>query len=1051
MLTILQHFNPNKWGQCLPRPTGGVLALLLLAIFCSLQLNSYSQELTSAKDITVNGKITLEDGSEVPGVSILVKGTSAGTVSNLDGNYTITVPDENATLVLSFVGFTTKEVPVNGRTTIDVVMEEDVQSLEEVVVVGYGTQKKATLTGAVATVAPEKVTSNPSISVSNSLTGLLPGLTAMNTTGQPGRNVSEVLIRGQSTTGDNSPLVVVDGVPDETGAWQRINQNDIEQISVLKDASGAIYGARAANGVILITTKRGTTGKPVLNYSFNQGFVVPTRLPEVVNSWEWANYVNELRVNFQNLEPLYTEEEIQTMRDGSDPLSYPNVDWPNEIFKDYSLQSRHNLSIRGGTESVKYSVSGSYSAENSMAKNGLHEFDGYTLRTNFDADITDYLTFGLSWNGEIDDIVEPEINNFGFETSPVTYAFYPNGLPSTTISDNNYNPALNISGIGGYITNKIHRNRVRPSFELNVPQVEGLGVVGYYSYTNETTENERWREPFNVYRYDATNDEYLEEQGGRVDRPDLRQGFQKFEDHLVHLRVTYDREFGDHNISGFVGAEQSKTSLNFFQAYRRNFLSGAIRELFAGSGQNQEAYGTSSETGRRNLIGRVSWDFQDKYMIDFNARYDGSYAFPKGKRWGFFPGVSAAWNLSRENFMEDINFVDDLKLRGSYGQMGNDKIAPFQFLELSVLNPIGTHFGGGVQGVIIPGVAANPNITWEVATSTNLGLDASFFNRRLGFSVDVFKQRRSNILTPRSSEVPNYTGLILPHENVGIIENEGAELMLSFRSKAGGDFSYSLSGNWAFVQNKIVELSEPQDLLDYQKAEGRVIGAPLLYRAIGIFRTQEEVNSNPVMLGTRVGDLQYEDINGDGLIDAADRMRLDKGTVPEMTFGFNTTIGYKRFTLFANFAGQARAWRYYYERGRPIYNIKRDIYENRYTPGSMDSLFPIMPQESEPGEGEVNGAPSTFWLRDVKFVRLQTLQLGYSVPEKLISRLKISALQIYANGNNLFTLSPMKWYDPAGTTDPDGSTVQSSGGVGYSTGNFYPQTKIFNLGINVTF
>jgi len=896
-------------------------------------------------------------------------------------------------------------------------------------------------------VETKKMMSNPSISVSNSLTGLLPGLTTLNTTGQPGKNISEVLIRGQSTTGDNSPLVVVDGVPDETGAWQRINQNNIESISVLKDAAGAIYGARAANGVILITTKSGTIGEPVLNYSFNQGFTTPTVLPEMVNSWEWADYVNEYRVNFMNLTPLYSEEEIQIMREGSDPINFPNTDWPNEIFNDYALQSMHNLSIRGGTALVRYSVSGSYSAENSMAKNGLHEYDGYTLRTKIDTDLTENLTVGLDWNAGWDDIIEPEINDFGYKTSPVTPTFYPNGLPSTTVSDNNYNPAINITGVGGYITNKIKRNVIKPSFELNIPQVDGLGVTGYYAYTSETTENKVWREPWTVYRYDNEADEYLPEQGGRVDAPDLRQQFSNFKSYLAHIRVTFARDFGENSISGFVGAEQAETSFNRFSAYRRDFVSSSIDELFAGGAENQAADGISRETGRRNLIGRISWDFQEKYLIDFNARYDGSFAFPKGNRWGFFPGVSAGWRISEEGFMEDVSYISDLKLRGSYGEMGNDKIAPFQYLELSVLNPIGTHFGGGVQPVLVPGVAPNPNITWEVASTTNIGLDASFWNRRLDFSVDVFKQRRENILTARSSEVPIYTGLILPDENVGIIENEGVELMLLFRSKAGSDFSYSLSGNYAFVQNQIIEKSEPQDMLEYQKAEGSVIGAPLLFNAIGIFRTDEELQSHPSLGGTRVGDLKFEDINGDGVLNYADMVRVDKGTVPEVTFGFNTSFGYKNFSVFAHFTGQARAWTYIFENGRPIYNIMRDLYENRYTPGSMDSQYPILPVTSRPDEGDIAGIPSTFWLQDASFVRLQTLQVGYSLPESWIANVGLSAMNVYANGSNLFTVSNIKWYDPAG-----GPTDETPNGLQYSaSGNFYPQTRIFNLGVNVTF
>ena len=1019
-------------------------SLLLLFGLTFFQTALFSQDAV----IPVNGTvIDQENGMPVAGANVVEKGTANGVLTNFDGEFKIEVPS-NATLVVSYVGYSTSEIKVAGQTTLAVSLKTEVSELDEVVVVGYGSQKKATLTGAIATVETKKVRSSPAISVSNSLTGLLPGLTALNSSGQPGKNVSTILIRGQSTTGDNSPLVVVDGVPDETDAWKRINQNDIEQLSVLKDASAAIYGARAANGVILITTKRGTVGKPTVNYSYNQGFVVPTRLPEMADSWDWANYVNEFRVNFQNLDPLYTPQEIQIMRDGSDPINYPNTDWPHTVFSDYSLQSKHNISIRGGSESVRYSVSGSYAAENSMVRNGLHEYDGYTLRANIDADITDNFTFGLDWNGLIDDVVEPEIDNYGFETSPINPAYYPNGLPASTVSDNNYNPALNLTGAGGYISDKVQRNRIKLSFGYDVPQIEGLGMTGFYAYTNETTENKQWRETWDVYNYDNDSGEYVARQGGRVNKPDLRQRFIKFEEKLVNFRLTYDRMFGKHNLGGFVGFEQSEGSMNSFEAYRRDFLSGAIEELFAGGGENQEATGTRRETSRRNLIGRLSWNFQDKYLLDFNARYDGSYAFPKGKRWGFFPGLSVAWNLTQEKFMQDLKFINYLKLRGSYGEMGNDKISPFQFLELNSLDPIGTHFGGGVQGIVKPGVAPNPNITWEVAKTTNFGLDAFFLDSRLGFSLDVFKQKRENILTPRTTEIPNYTGLILPDENVGVIENKGLETSLTIKNNTTNDFSYSVSGNFAYAKNKILELSEPQDLLVYQKAEGSVIGAPLLYNSIGIFRTQEEVDSNPVMAGTRVGDLRYEDINDDGTIDAADRIRVNKGPVPEITFGLNTTFGYKNFSLFANFAGQAKASLYIYQTGRPIYNILQEVYDNRYIPGSTDSKYPIMPQESSPGEGEVNGALSTFWFQDATFLRLQTLQLSYTIPADFLTKLGLSAAEVYVNGNNLFTLSKIKWYDPAGNTDNSGE-----GGIDvqYSTGEFYPQTKIFNLGANISF
>ena len=456
-----------------------------------------------------------------------------------------------------------------------------------------------------------------------------------------------------------------------------------------------------------------------------------------------------------------------------------------------------------------------------------------------------------------------------------------------------------------------------------------------------------------------------------------------------------------------------------------------------------------TESARQNVFGRIDYNYKEKYLVDINLRYDGSYAFPEGNRWGFFPGVSAGWRISKENFFENaLPVVNDLKIRASIGQMGNDQVNPFQYMAMYNLSPIGTHFGGGTQGILTSGVAPNENITWEVATTGNIGFDALFWKGALGLTFDIFKQKRSNILTPRTTEVPYYTGLVLPDENIGIVENKGFELNITHRNNVSSSdqFYYSLGANFAYAKNNIVDISEPQDMPEYQKAEGGVIGAGLYYDAIGIFRTQEEVDLNPVFVGTRVGDLQYRDVNDDGVIDAADRIRVNKGTIPEITFGFNTSFEYKHFTLFANLTGQARSWTYFYRNCRTTNNGMRDLILNRYTPGSMDSKYPILPQEDEVGEGEVSGMPSTFWLQNTSFLRLKTLQIGYNLPNNIISKIGLTSFMIYVNGNNLFTLSDVKWFDPEGTP-----VTNEAAGIEYSTGSFYPQTKIYNIGINMTF
>src|SRR5690606_38289809 len=638
--------------------------------------------------------------------------------------------------------------------------------------------------------------------------------------------------------------------------------------------SASIYGSRAANGVILITTKRGEIGKPMFNYTFNQGFTQPTRLPEMANSWEFAEYVNQYRETMQNLPPLYSEDQMQTMRDGTDPVNYPNTDWVGTIFKDFSTQSMHNLNVRGGTENARYSMSGSYVEENSLVKNGIHQSSNFTIRSNVDVDITPNIRFGLDINGGLDDRTRPVLGGFGTQGSPLIPAFFPNGLPASLPGDAGENPAINLAGEGGYINNKIFRTFLKPSFDINIPQVDGLGIDGYFSFRQEFSEDKEWRDTWLVYNYDPQNDEYIEKVGGQVSKPDLEEMFNKDKDYLFHFKIKYNKAFGDHLLETFVAVEQAEGEYRELTAYRRDFISPAIQELFAGSGENMLADGTRREWGRQNLFGRINYNYKEKYLFETNLRYDGSYAFPKDKRWGFFPGVSLGWRISEESFLSESNLLDDLKLRGSYGQMGNDQIDPFQYLSMYNSNPIGTHFGGGTQGILLTGVAPNQRITWEVAENSNLGIDASFWEGALGITFEVFKQRRSNILTARSTEVPIYTGLVLPDENIGIIENKGFEVSLTHRNNPSPDrLSYTVSGNLGYAKNKILDISEPQDMPAYQKAEGSMIGTQLLYEAVGIFRTQEQVDSNPVMPGTQVGDLQYRDINNDGTINAADRVR----------------------------------------------------------------------------------------------------------------------------------------------------------------------------------
>jgi TonB-linked SusC/RagA family outer membrane protein len=995
------------------------------------------------KAIEVRGTIVDENGEPLPGVNIVVKGTLIGTITDLDGNFIIGVDSPDEILVISIVGYLTQEVTVGNQTQIDVTLAESLIELDEVVVIGYGTQKKATLTGSIVSIKATEIVKAPGSNMAASLQGSLPGLTSMQRSGAPGNDLAAILIRGQNTTGNNAPLVLVDGIPQPD--WQRLNGNDIESISVLKDAAAAIYGVQAANGVILITTKRGKTGKPLFQLSINQGFITPTNLPKMASSAMLAEYSNDY-LERTGSEPMYTEAEIQKFRDGSDPINYPNASWMDESLKSVSMQHQSNLSVRGGSENIKYSLSGSFLNQDDMIKKGIHNMKNYTIRTNLDAKVNKLLSVSLDLNAGLDNRMAPYDPQIGsiIVNPPTVPVYWPGGYPSNPPSDQGQHPLINNTGGSGYNNRIGKRWSGKLGFDLKIPIVKGLGMDGYFNYREETFTHKVWSTPWTYYGWDQVEQSPIPLQGGYDTKANLRQEYNNYNSNLVNLRVKFERQFNDHYFNTFIAVEQSKGYYNNFSAYRRDFISTTIDELFAGSDVNQNTGGSSSENARRNLFGRLSYNFKEKYLLDVNFRYDGSYRFPKDSRWGFFPGVSAAWRVTQEDFLKDNNIINELKIRASYGEIGNDQIAPFQYLQGYSINGVGYFFGNpsAPSAVVYGNVSPNPNVTWEVASITNVGLDGQLFGNMLGFTVDVFKQRRSNILTTRDLAVPAYTGLVLPSENIGIVENKGIELSLTHRNtiSSGKGFSYLFSGNFAFARNNVVDIAEAEDVPEYQKREGHILGAGLYYEALGIIRTQEQLESIPVIPGTIVGDLYYKDINEDGTITALDRERIDKSHIPEITYGFNISAGYANFSLFAHFSGVARSSWFLYEIARTVRNAPEELLANRYTVGSMDSKYPWIPTW-EPNT-EVSGMLSTFWLQNSSFLRLKTLELSYNVSADLLSRINVSTARVFVSGSNLFTITSIeRGYDPEGANDN-----QRYGGA-----HFYPQQRVFNLGVQITF
>lgn len=1008
----------------------------------SEKVTSGDESLDLFQQIVQGQVVDAATGETLPGVNIVVEGTTIGTTTDIDGEYSINVPGPEALLVFSFIGYTTQQVTVGDQEVIDIELQIGVGRMDELVVVGYGTQRAETLTGSVASIGSRELAKSPAGNVGSSLQGLLPGLVSMQRTGEPGGDLSNILVRGQSTTGNNAPLVLVDGVPEPS--WQRLNSDDIESISVLKDASAAIYGVQAANGVILITTKRGEIGRPVFTLTHDQGFVQPTRLPTMASSATLAEYSNEYQIR-QGSEPMYTEEQIQRFRDGSDPDFYPDTDWQGEGFKRFALQNKTNLSVRGGSEDVRYSLSGTYENQDDIIRNGTHEFQNYIIRSNLDVQVNEALGLSLDLNAGMSDRNVPRYRSIGqLHTAPPTIPVYwPGGYPSNPPSDQGQHPMINNTGGAGYDFTNERRFSGKFSFNYNIPRIDGLVADGYLFYSGDQNRRKIWSTPWTYYSWNFENQEPVPHRGGFSDRPDLEERYSNYSSSLINLRLQYQQQFEDHYLNTFLAAEQSTGEFEQFSAYRRDFLSDALDELFAGSVANQSIDGLSNKFARQNLFGRVNYNFREKYLFDFNFRYDGSYRFPPDNRWGFFPGFSAAWRISQESFLRDHSVIDELKLRGSYGEMGNDEIPSHQYLQSYNLSTLGTFFGipATPDPRIWAGVAANPNVTWEVATITNIGLDAELFNHSIGISVEGFMQRRSNILTTRGEEIPAYTALTLPEENIGVVENKGIEFQISHSNliSVGQGLRFSVNANVGFAKNKVVDVSEPAGVPDHQKMEGRILGAGLYYRAIGIFRTQEEIDNNPSMPGTQVGDLQYYDFDGDGEITANDMIRMNKSIHPDMTFGLNISAQYANFSLFSHFSGVTGADWWMFEIARPSRNAPAELLENRYTPGSMDSKYPWIPTW-HPGM-EVSGQFTDFWVEDASFLRLKTLEVSYSIPERVTSGLGINRMEVYLSGSNLFTISNIKNFDPEGANT----------GTNYGSIYYYPQTRVFNLGVQLTF
>ncbi len=1003
-----------------------------------------------AQRANITGKVS--SGSDLlPGVSVRVKHSNQGTLTDNNGQFSLPAAVGD-TLVFNHISFVSREVAVQNHSPLEISLAPNSQNVNEVVVVGYGTQKKATLTGSISVVKGADIVKSPQPNLSNSLAGRFSGLIANNRSGEPGYDGSNIYIRGLATTGNNDVLIVVDGVPGQIGGLQRLDPNDIESVTVLKDASAAVYGSRAANGVILITTKRGKTGKPSISYSFNQGFSSPTRLPKMADAPTYAAMMNEIQY-YNNpsggLNQFYTDAEIQQFRDGSDPLNFPNTDWQKATLKKTAMQHQHSLSVSGGSDNVRYFLSLGIIGQDGLYRDGVTSYDQYNFRSNIDADVTKRLKVGLYVSGRQEDRLFPQTNAENifrsiYRAYPTVAAFYPNGLPTSGIENNN--PVMQVRDIGGTNRNptQVFNGILKGSYV--VPGLEGLSLDGFFSVDKSWTFGKSFSKPYIVYSYNETSNAYNKVVvGGSAGAATLTETQQNQEMRVSNIKLNFNRQFGQHHVDAFVAYEQSKTVMDSLSAARLNFPSPQTPELSQGgpAATDKDNSGKSYLFTRKSYIGRIAYNYAEKYLLEMQARIDGSSTFPPGKQYGFFPSVSAGWRISQEDWFRPVSFINDLKLRASYGTLGNDNVGLFQYFNNYSFNNqyvVGT--GNAIHAGIDITKLRNPNITWETSKKLDIGLNAIFLKN---FSLEFiyFQQKRADILTQRNASIPQSSGIVnpfgsdplVPAENIGKVNSNGIEASLGYSNTTASGFGYRINGNFTYAKSKIIFIDEAAGTLAYQQQTGRPLNTNLLYEVIGIFRTADDLNKYPHLPGNQPGDLIYRDYNGDGQITADDQTRSKYGNIPEITYGAVLGADYKGIDLSVVLAGQTNVSQYVLPESGTVGNFYSSWADNRWSPTNTAGTYP---RADDRASASINGGlyKNNFWLNNASFFRLKNVELGYTINADILSRIRIAGLRVYANAFNLFTISPVKDYDPEG--------VQGSG-------QFYPQQRIVNVGVNVKF
>lgn len=1008
------------------------LPLLLIALAFPVSVTTSSLYATTTEvTITqqkkaING-VVFDGGLNEPliGANVVVKGTTNGTVTDLDGKFTLEAAP-NDILVISSIGFKSLEIKASDAAKGKITLQEDTQALDEVVVVGYGVQKKANLTGSVAHISAEAIESRSVASVSAALAGQIPGVTAIQSSGAPGSQTASITIRGTNSINGGSPLVIVDGVP---GSMNTIDPQDIESLTVLKDAaSSAIYGVQAANGVILITTKKGKKGdKARINYSGSVAWSSPVALLKFLGAGDYAMLYNEAVKN-ENPNAIlpYTEEDIQNYRNGT----LPDTDWYDETFKKNALETYHNLSINGGSEKTSYNASIGYTRQDGLID--VNKYDRFNGRISVDSDINKWLTAGLNvsgYRGTKNDGWEgyASLRQYCNRLAPIYPVYNDDG--SFYYSGLN-NPVAHLNNTG--FTRQVDQ-QLNATAYAKVNILPELNVKALFSVRNDTRNNEGFKK---LLEYGTGNNTF---------NSGLREGYQKYYDwnwYTTQVLANYNKTFGKHSLTALAGFEQIYYNYKYTEATRKgggnDELTESLNTLDKSSQTNKNG---GHETARRSYFGRVQYDFNNKYLFEANLRADASSRFPKDSRWGYFPSVSAGWRITEESFVKDadIKWLSNLKIRAGWGQTGNEELSDSDIYPSIATYAYGSYmFGNSLYSTAYETRYVNSQLKWATVTNYEGAIEAGFLNNRLGFELAVYKKKTKDMLL--YLPVQGVLGMDAPAQNAGSMQNTGFDLSLFHNNRINKDFSYAVNLNIAYVKNKITDMcgteGENPDDSKYWYLEGYTLGSFYGYEAIGYFNTEEELANDAKRTGTeQLGDIKYRDLNNDGKIDAANDRKVIGKDKPSWTGGLNIALYYKDFDFSAFFQGAFDVYGYYTgESSYAFYNSGKVLerHLDRWTPENHNASYPRITKDSQ-----INFSTSSFWLQDASYVRLKNISLGYNIPSVLTQKIGIDKVKVYISGENLLTFSGLEGIDPEAPAS--------------NRGAYYGNVKKVSLGLKVSF